>query len=214
MISRSERYTIITGKGYRPHLIDLGPWRYLALAIVLLYLFFSIVLPFAVLLYTSFLPYLQVPSFEAFQRMTLKNYRLLAEYEDLGIALKNTFLMVVVTSTGTTLLSFFVSFVVVRSRFWGRKLLDELAFIPHAIPGIVMGLAFFWVFFRLDFLPIYGTIWAISIAFTVSFLSYGTRTMNAAILQVHKELEEAAYMSGAPPWRTMLRIWERVTFRR
>jgi iron(III) transport system permease protein len=139
--------------------------------------------------------------------MGLKNYRALADYNDVGVALKNTVLMGVVTATLTTLLSFFISLAVVRSNMRGRKVLDQLAFIPHAIPGIVMGLAFFWVFFSLEFIPIYGTVWAISIAFTVSFISYGTRTMNAGILQIHKELEEAAYLSGASPLRTMRRVF-------
>jgi iron(III) transport system permease protein len=207
MISRVEKYTIITGKGYRPRELDLGRWRHAALLVVLLYIFLAVVLPFAVFLYTSFLPYLQAPSVAAFNSMTLKNYRLLAQYGEVGSALRNTALMVVVTATSTVLLSFFTSLVIVRSRFWGRKLLDQLAFVPHAIPGIVMGIAFFWVFLKLDFLPLYGTVWAMAIGFTVSFLSYGTRAMNAALLQVHKELEEAAYVSGARPWRTIWRVF-------
>ena len=139
--------------------------------------------------------------------LTLKNYRLLAEYGEVASALKNTVVMVATTATATVVLSFLVSLVVIRSKFWGRRLLDQLAFMPHAIPGIVMGIAFFWLFLQLDFLPLYGTIWAISIGFTISFLAYGTRSMNAALLQIHKELEEAAYVSGAPPWRTMWRIF-------
>ncbi len=207
MIGRSEKYTIITGKGYRPRQMDLGSWRYPALVLVMVYLLLSVVLPFLVFLYTSFLSYLQVPSWKVLNQLTLRNYNLLSDYGEVGSALKNTVIMVVVTATATTALSFFVSLVVVRSKFWGRRLLDQLAFIPHAIPGIVMGLAFFWVFLKLDFIPIYGTIWAISIGFTVNFISYGTRSMNASILQIHKELEEAAYLSGAPPWRTLWRIF-------
>ena len=207
MISRAERYAIITGKGYRPRQLDLGNWKIPALAGALLFLFLSILLPFLVFLYTSFLPYLQAPSWNVLKVLTLKNYRLLAEYGEVGSALKNTVLMVAATATGTVVLSFLVSLVVIRSKFWGRKLLDQLAFMPHAIPGIVMGIAFFWLFLKIDFLPLYGTIWAISIGFTISFLSYGTRSMNAALLQIHKELEEAAYVSGAPPWRTMWRIF-------
>lgn len=207
MISRVEKYTIITGKGYRPRQFDLGRWKYAAFALVLAYLFFAIVLPFLVFAYVSFLSYLQTPSLTAFKNMTLKNYRLLAQYGEVGTALKNTLLMVAVTATATVLLSFLVSLVVVRSKFWARKLLDQLAFVPHAIPGIVMGIAFFWVFLKLDFLPIYGTVWAMSIGFTVNFLSYGTRSMNASLLQIHKELEEAAYVSGAPPWRTLWRVF-------
>jgi len=189
MISRAERYTIVTGKGYRPRQQDLGKWKYPALACALLFLFVAVVVPFLVFLYTSFLPYLQAPSWNALKVMTLKNYRLLSQYEKVGSALQNTVVMVTVTATATVLLSFLVSIVVVRSKFWGRKLLDQLAFVPHAIPGIVMGIAFFWLFLKLDFLPIYGTVWAISIGFTISFLSYGTRAMNAALLQIHKELE-------------------------
>jgi iron(III) transport system permease protein len=207
MISRVEKYTIITGKGYRPRQFDLGGWRYLALACVFLYLFLAILLPFLVFAYASFLSYLQTPSLEAMKGMTLKNYRFLAQYGEAGDALKNTILMVLMTATATVLLSFFVSLVVVRSKFWGRKLLDQLAFVPHAIPGIVLGIAFFWVFLKIDFLPIYGTVWAISIGFTVSFLSYGSRAMNASLLQIHKELEEAAYVSGARPWRTLWRVF-------
>ncbi|HKA34020.1 MAG TPA: iron ABC transporter permease [Candidatus Binatia bacterium] len=207
MIGRAERYTIVTGKGYRPRQFDLGRWRIPAFIAALLFLVVSILLPFLVFLYASFLPYLQAPSAQAFQTMTLKNYRLLAEYGEVGSALRNTFVMVVTTATATVVLSFLVSLVVVRSKFWGRKLLDQLAFVPHAIPGIVMGIAFFWLFLKIDFLPLYGTIWAISIGFTISFLSYGTRSMNAALLQIHKELEEAAYVSGAPPWRTMWRVF-------
>jgi iron(III) transport system permease protein len=206
MISRAERYTIVTGKGYRPRQQDLGKWKYPALACALLFLFVAVVVPFLVFLYTSFLPYLQAPSWNALKVMTLKNYRLLSQYEKVGSALQNTVVMVTVTATATVLLSFLVSIVVVRSKFWGRKLLDQLAFVPHAIPGIVMGIAFFWLFLKLDFLPIYGTVWAISIGFTISFLSYGTRAMNAALLQIHKELEEAAYVSGASPWRAMRRV--------
>src|SRR5258706_1663240 len=204
MISRVERYTIITGKGYRPRLLDLGRWRHAAFGLVIFYLFFAIALPFLVFLYTSFLGFLQAPSAQAFATLPLKNYRFLAEYGEVGSALQNTLMMVLITATATVVLSFFVSLVVVRSKFWGRKLLDQLAFLPHAIPGIVMGIAFFWVFLKIDFVPIYGTIWPMAIGFTAGFLSYGTRSMNAALLQVHKELEEAAYVSGARPWRTLL----------
>ena len=207
MIGRVEKFAVITGKGYRPRETKLGVWRYGALALAFAYIFLAVLLPFLVFLYTSFLPYIQAPSWEVLQKLTWRNYRVLGEYGEVGAALKNTVIMVAVTATATTLLSFLVSLIVVRSQFWGRKVLDQLAFIPHAIPGIVMGLAFFWVFLKLDFLPIYGTIWAMAIGFTVNFLSYGTRSMNAAILQIHRELEEAAYVSGAAAWRTMRRVF-------
>jgi iron(III) transport system permease protein len=209
VISRSERFSIITGKGYRPREIDLGRWSWLAFALVFLFLLFSIILPFLVLLFVSFLKFLQVPSAAAFKSMTSVHYAELWRAPLIGQVLWNTFVMVVITSTLTVAASFAISLVVVRSKFWGRKLLDQLAFLPHAIPGIVMGLAFLWVFLRGNKLgiPIHGGILAMSLAFTVGFMAYGTRAMNAAILQIHKDLEEAAHVSGAPYWRTMWRIF-------
>ncbi|NIO11608.1 MAG: ABC transporter permease subunit [Deltaproteobacteria bacterium] len=139
--------------------------------------------------------------------MTLKNYRMLFEFEEAGTAVRNTIIVVFVSATATVLFSFAVSMVVVRSKFLGRRVLDQLAFIPHPMPGMVMALAWVWVFLNFDFLPLYGTIWSICLAFMVNFMAYGTRSMNAAILQIHKELEEAAYTSGARPWRTTLKIF-------
>jgi iron(III) transport system permease protein len=209
VISRADRYSIITGKGYRPRSVDLGRWRWLALALVVLYLLAAIILPFLVLAYTSFLPYLQVPSARAFQSFSWINYQKIFNADLIGVAVRNTMVMTAAAATLTVMLSFAISLVVVRSKFWGRKLLDQLAFMPHAIPGIVMALAFLWVFLKIDVLglPIFGTIWSMVIAFTISFVAYGTRTMNAAILQIHRDLEEAALMSGASVWRTVRRVF-------
>ena len=210
VIARSERFSIITGKGYRPKELDLGRWKWAGIAAVVLFLVFSILLPFLVLLYVSLIPFLQVPSLEAFATMNFDNYIDVFKTELMGTVMWNTAAMVFMTSTATVVLSFLVSLIVVRSKFVCRKLLDQLAFMPHAIPGIVMGLAFLWLFLQLDIqagIPIHGGIMAMTIAFTIGFLAYGTRSMNAAILQIHKELEEAAQVSGAPHWRTMWRIF-------
>jgi iron(III) transport system permease protein len=209
VISKSERFSIITGKGYRPRVTELGQGRWLALGLVLLFLAFSIILPFLVLCYVSFLPFLQSPSAAAFRMMTVDHYIELWQTPLIGQVMMNTLYMVAITSTLTVAISFLVSLVIVRSKFWGRRILDQMAFMPHAIPGIVIGLAFLWVFLQGTKygINLYGGIWAISIAFVVGFLAYGTRSMNAGILQIHKDLEEAAQTSGATQWRTMWRIF-------
>ena len=161
------------------------------------------------LLYVSVIPFMQIPSLSSLTAITAKHYIAAAQDPYLANALWNTLLLILLTATGTVLLSFFISLVVVRSKFWGRWILDQLAFLPHAIPGIVFGLAFLWLFLvmaKAGF-DIFGGIWSIAIAFTVSYLAYGTRAMNSAILQIHKDLEQAAYVSGATPWRTMWRIF-------
>ena len=209
VISKSERYAVITGKGYQPRTLSLGAWRWPAFAVAVLYLAPSTILPFLVLAYTSFLPYLQTPSLAAFAKMSWSNYASVLQTDQLGHTLWNTLIMTVTAATATVLLSVLVSLVIVRSRFWGRRLLDQLAFFPHAIPGMAMGLALLWIILQIDKtgVGLYGSVWAIAIAFVISYMAYGTRAMNAAVLQVHKDLEDAAKMSGAPGWRVMWRIF-------
>lgn len=209
VISHQERFTIITGKGYRPKVVNLGPWRWPAFGLVFLFLTFAIILPFIVLLYISFLKFMVQPSAAAFKAMSFANYVTLWQAPRISRVMSNTLIMVGATATFTVIISFLISLIVVRSKFWGRRVLDQLAFMPHAIPGIVMGLAFVWVFLqgRKYGIDLYGGIWAVTLAFMVGFMAYGTRSMNAAILQIHKDLEEAAHVSGAPQWRTMWRIF-------
>jgi iron(III) transport system permease protein len=209
VIGKAERFTIITGKGYRPRLLQLGPWRWPATGLALLYLTLSTILPFLALAYVSFLPFVQAPSAKAFAAMSWDNYQTVFQTESMAPMLWNTFVMTVAVSTAVVIMSFLISVVVVRSKFWGRKLLDQLAFLPHAIPGMVMGLALLWIFLQIDKLGVglFGSITSLIIAFTIGYISYGTRVMNAAVLQIHKDLEEAAKVSGAPQWRVFWRVF-------
>ncbi|MFN4281364.1 MAG: ABC transporter permease [Alphaproteobacteria bacterium] len=209
VIAKSERFSIITGKGYRPRLLQLGAWRWPAFAMVVLYLALSTIIPFLVLAYISMLPFVQAPSARAFSLMTWANYLNVFETDRMGRMLWNTFVMTIAVATAVVIISFLISVVVVRSKFWGRKVLDQLAFLPHAIPGMVMGLALLWIFLQIDKIGIalFGSLTSLIIAFTIGFMSYGTRVMNAAVLQVHKDLEEAAKISGAPEWRVFWRIF-------
>jgi iron(III) transport system permease protein len=209
VIAHQERFSIISGKGYRPREVDLGKWRWTAFGGVFLFLMFSIILPFVVLLYVSFLPFLMQPSVAAFNHMSFEHYQELWDTPQMGRVLLNTINMVVITSTLTVVFSLIVSWVIVRGKFRGWKVLDQLAFLPHAIPGMVMGLAFLWLFLNAKRMgiDIHGGVLAISLAFSVGFMAYGTRSINAALLQIHRDLEEAAQVSGARQWRIMLRIF-------
>jgi iron(III) transport system permease protein len=81
-----------------------------------------------------------------------------------------------------------------------------LAFIPLGIPHVLMGLALIYVYLTLKFLSIYGTIWIIALAYITHYISFGTRTMNGAMVQIHRELEEASEVSGASWFTTFVRI--------
>lgn len=201
----AERYATITGKAYRAKIIDLGSWRALALGCVGLYFAVTILLPFIVLIWASLLPIYQAPSAKALANVSLENYRTVFDIPKVGLALRNSLLMVLLAPTITMFICSVLSWIIVKSRGPGRKALDFLTFVPHAIPGIVTGVALMWVYIFLP-VPIYGTIWILLIAYVTSRISFGTRVMNAAMTQLHKELEEASYASGGSWFRTFRTI--------
>lgn len=210
LVRHSERYSIITGKGYTPRQVPLGRWRKPALGLALLFLFVTIVLPFLVLLYVSLLNYLRPPSLDAIMSFTLKNYHTVFNQPRVARTLVNTILVTLMTATTVTIVSFVIAYIIVRTRFAGRYALDMLSFLPHSIPGIVLGLALFWLFMQFDKVTgasTFGSIYALVLGFTILFLSYAVRAMSVAMIQVHPDLEDAAKLSGAPPWRIALRIF-------
>jgi len=202
----SEKFTVVRGKGYRPRLIPMGRWRYLGWSCVVFYFLFVVVLPMIILIWASILPYYRPPSLAALAAVTLENYWAILESPELWDAVWNTIILAGISSTVIMFLAFLSSWFVYRTSLFGRKVLDFVVFLPYALPGIVIGVSFMVVFLSFPN-PIYNTIWILVLAYIVNYLPIGTRFTNAAILQIHKELEEAAQASGAGFFTTMVRIW-------
>ena len=209
-IQQSHRFAVVTGKGYRPKAYDLGRFRPAGLLFVLVYLSLAVFLPLLVLAWLSLLPSVRMPSAEALSLVTLKWYRdvffLIGGFE----VIRNTSVLVFMTSILVLFFSFMISWVVVRTRLPGRRAMDTIAMLPHAIPGLAFAfglliigiLAVRW----LPGLPFYNTIWIMVAANLLNRLSYGTRITNAAFIQIGQELEDAAAVCGARKSITMLRI--------
>ena len=89
-----------------------------------------------------------------------------------------------------------ICWIVVKTKLPGRWLLDNVASLPMVFPGLVLGLAIMIFYLNVD-IGIYGTIWIMFIAYVTRFLPYGLRYNTTSMLQIHKELEESAAMSGA-----------------
>ena len=201
--TRGNKYATMTGKGFRPRLIDLGNWRYLTVAIFLAYFLLIVVLPFAVLLWSSFQKFYSVPSMEALQRLTLDPYRTILGYPSLTRSVWNSLLLSLGTATLVMLVTSVICWIVVKTRLPGRWLLDNIASLPMVFPGIVLGLSIMILYLYLP-IGVYGTIWIMLIAYVTRFMPYGLRYNTTSMLQIHKELEESAAMSGAS-WATTFR---------
>ena len=193
----ASRYQVITGKSYRPRLVKLNRGVWIAWGFLGLYLVLGQLIPVLALVWSSFLSFFQAPSIAAFNSMSLENYRELP-WDIVAEGAWNTTILVLLTPTITVLLSVAFSWMVLRSKYKWRGLFDFFAFLPHAIPNIIfaIGAMLLGLFVLQKFIPIYGTIWLVLIVLVLVRISYGTRVLNGALIQVHPELEEAAYMSG------------------
>lgn len=200
-----DRFHTVTGKGYRPTLIRLGSWRYVAGGALLLYFFVLLVLPFLIILWASLLPYYIQPSLEGISKFTLKNYTTALRFPKITDSIQNSILLGLGSATLVMVLTTLASWILVRTKLRGRWLLDLLTTLPLLFPGIVMGLAILRFYLYVP-IPVYGTLWILLLAFMTRYIPYGIRYTHAGLLQLHKELEEAAYASGASWTNCMRRI--------
>ncbi len=216
---REERYATVTGKGYRPRVIDLGAWKYLTLAVSFAIFFLAVILPVFVLLWSSFIPYYGVPSRELMEKMTFANYHYILNYPLALTAFKNSFYLSVGSATLVMLLTSIIAWITVKTKLPGRALLDNMTFIPIAMPGIVLGVSLIWVYLTLPNLvkeyfgeyaskpfEIYGTIWVLLLAYITKFMPYGIRAASASMIQINKELEEASLAAGGTWFQTFRKV--------
>ena len=198
MQQRAPRFAVVTGKAYRPSIVRLGRYKGLAVAFVVGYFVVSQLMPILTLAWAAGLPYLQPMSLASFDLLSLANFRHLPQ----GLVLRgigNTATLMVLVPSITVVLSLAVSWVVLRSELRFRGAYDFFAFLPHTVPSIVFSVSAWMIalFVLRDWLPIYGTIWLLVVVYVVALLSYGSRMTNSALIQLHKELEESARISGA-----------------
>jgi iron(III) transport system permease protein len=202
---KEERYATVTGKGYRPRVIDLGAWKFVTLGISFLIFSLAVILPVFVLLWSSFIPYYGVPSRELMAKMTWANYQYILNYPLALTAFKNSFYLSVGSATLVMLLTSVIAWITVKTKLPGRALLDNMTFIPIAMPGIVLGVSLIWVYLTLP-IPIYGTIWVLLLAYLTKFMPYGIRAASASMIQINKELEEASFTAGGTWFQTFRKI--------
>lgn len=200
----ADKYASVTGKGFRPRLFDLGRWRWLGGAIVFGNFLFVLVLPLVAVLWISLMPFVRPIRASALKLLTLENYRVvLTDSRYLELAF-NTITAAAAAATVAMALMVLAGWLIVR-RWPGAKVVEQLSNLPIVFPGIVLGVALLTISLRTPF-PLYGTLAVISLAFVIRFMPYGMRYAHSGILQIHRELEEAAGASGASQWVILRRI--------
>ncbi|AYD03666.1 iron ABC transporter permease [Neorhizobium sp. NCHU2750] len=201
MLLGRKGYTVLGGKSGSPRIIKLGKWKWAACLFVFAILSLTVFLPYGAILKTAFTG--AAGDALAWDTITLKHWKfVLFEFSATQLALRNTFMLGILTATAVTFVALVTAYLVTRRSIPGARYLGLLATAPVAIPGIVLGVGLFLSYANPTF-QLYGTIWILFIAFMTIELPAGYQQMSSSFAGVHPELEEAGRIMGASRLRTL-----------
>ena len=197
-VTSRRSYTTVAGKAFRPALLNLGPWRYLTLGLAVVYLFVVVVLPTLALAVAGFRRFLFIRDlpglFDARQYGLMHFERLFANPLALR-SIYNTMEVGLITALIGGVLAFAIGYTINRTSLPARRSIDVISTLPVAIPGLVIGVAYLWAWIGLPG-GLYGTIWILALAFIARFMPDTVKALSTSLLQIHRELEEAAWICG------------------
>jgi iron(III) transport system permease protein len=207
VLRQGHRFEVVTGKGYKPTQIRLGGWSVLAWAGIIGYALLSKILPLLLIAYAAMTPYFVPPSWMMLKQLSLTHFYTM-NWDLVLRGLTNTAILVAVVPLVVLLLGFSISWLIVRSRNRARYALEFGAFLPHALPEVILaiGALLFALFVLGTTIPLYGSVWIIAIVYIIARLAFATRALNGSLLQIHRELEEAAFVAGLSHFKTAWRV--------
>jgi iron(III) transport system permease protein len=200
-------YTTVTGKGFRPNVLDLGGWKWVAFGFTITYIFVAVVLPIMCLLIVSLHPVWTaeiIPS-----DISMNNYvKTLFWWREDSIrsatdGIINSFILAFSGATIAMVLALVVSYMIHRTKGFGSKLLDFLCVLPIGFPGIVLAMGVLVTYIKT---PIYATLWILLLGYITRFFPYGQRNIASIMLAISEELDQSSRMSGATWFTTLRRI--------
>lgn len=196
---RGRSYTTVTGKGFRPRVVALGRWRWAAFAAALAFLFLAVGVPFLALMQTAMRQNLYLSGFSDLfdtSQLSFDSFGEVLSDPRVRLGLRNSIILGTMTALLGGAFHLLLAYLSHRTRLPGRRLLEYLAVAPIAIPSLVLSLGFLWAWINLP-VPVYGTMAVLVMAYTVRFMPQGYRSLTSTIGQVHADLEDSAFVSGA-----------------
>jgi iron(III) transport system permease protein len=202
--STHRSHVTVSGKFSR-RLTPLGRWRGAVFALVLGLVLVMTVLPVSMVIMGTFMT--RFGYFTIAEPWTLKHWQLAFTNQGIINATVNT--LIVAGGKALICMSAFtlLAYIIVRTQYGGRKLLDALVWLPSTLPGIILSLGFLWMFLGTPFLrPLYGSTFVLVLVTALASITLGTQITKASLLQLGHELEEASWASGASWWHTFRRV--------
>jgi iron(III) transport system permease protein len=193
-----KSFTTVAGKAFRPRSLDLGPWRWLTFALGVIYLLAVVILPLLALIVAAFRKFLFIRDVSALFDMraySLMHFNAIFDNPLTMRSVYNAIEVGIITAVVGGVLAFAIGYTIHRTRLPGRSAIDLISTVPVAIPGLVVGVAYLWAWIGIPG-GLYGTIWILALAFIARFMPDTVKSLSTSFLQIHRELEEAAWVCG------------------
>jgi iron(III) transport system permease protein len=191
-----KKFAVVTGQGYSTSKVKLGKWKNVALGGCILYFVVMMILPLVFLIIGSFMR--RYGFFDIKQPFTMAHWENLFADPIFFVSLKNSVIIASLTAVGGILLYSSVAYLLVVKRVRTAPILETLCWLPHIMPGILMSLGLLWIFLATPLRSVlYGTVWGIALALMIGDSPITTQAFKAGFLQLGRDLEEAARVTGA-----------------
>ncbi len=205
LLLRGRSFVTVTGRGFSMRPMPLGRWRMPIFFIVLAVALTITLVPTFFLVLGTFMKLFGY--FTIANPWTFDNWKHVIQDPILIRSLKNTLVLGCSTAVLGVLVSSLSAYVIVKSRYSGRALLDFVTWIPWSIPGILLGMSLIWTFLLIHkVIPFYGTMYALVAAMAISSMPLSVQIVKGFLLQLADELEEASRVAGASWFATYRRI--------
>lgn len=201
-----RRFTTVTGKGARREPVDVGAWKWLGTAVIVVYGFFALLLPLGQLVLGSLEPY-----FGVYSHLTFSNYDTVLHTPGVISAFTTTLLVSLVAGFVASVLAVWIAVTMQRSRSRLRHVPELSVWLLWAVPGITLGLGIIWAYLSVPGLKqLYATEWIVLVALIVGSTPIASRAVSGSIAQIGHELDEAARVAGASAARAIVGILVRL----
>lgn len=206
ILGDTRKYNTIGGKAGRQTAIPMGVWGWVIAALMFMYCLLTAVLPCLFLILRSFTSFLS-PYMSISEVLTLDNFRLVFGYQDYINSIYNTLIIAIAGGALAVLITFVSAIVAYRSPSFLRSFTEQTAFIPKAIPGLVVGIG---IFYATVLIPgsgiLRGSLMILVIAYVIRYFPTGFASISPAFQQISTDLEKAVRVAGGSEWRSYIAV--------
>jgi iron(III) transport system permease protein len=206
LATRNRSYITVGAHTFNDEPIRLGRVRRWVVAAGMgLYTFIAVVLPMGAIVVGSLMR--RFGFFQLTHPFTTAHWSALFEDNLFASSVRNTLLIGLFATLIGVLVYFVIAFAIVRSQLPTRGGIDLMAWLPAAVPGMLLGLGLLWVYLGTPLRTVlYGNLFGLVLALVISHMATGTQQLKAALLQISPDLDRAARICGASQIRSYFHI--------